>query len=91
VIKWSVKLHARFFTFFAKSPKHDFLRIFGVVAHVFSNTDQNYCDKKSASFQDHVPFQHFSGPVFFYFIFQNSSGSVGTLSSGVQMLTTLTM
>jgi len=40
VIKWPVT-YARFFnvlTVFFKSKKHDVLRFFGVVAHVFSNT-----------------------------------------------------
>ena len=31
-----------FFTFFSKSKKHDFLRFFGVVAHVFPNSDSQY-------------------------------------------------
>jgi len=36
-----VKLYVRFFTFFtffSKSKKHDFLRFFLVVAHVFPNS-----------------------------------------------------
>jgi len=37
VIKWPVKLYVRFFTFFSKSKKHDFLRFFELL-HTFSRT-----------------------------------------------------